>query len=419
VHSLRELGRWAVGSGFPLAEQGLSDLPILFCKVGDMNRPGNEIWIKTTQNSISYETANRLRIGVHPRGTVIFPKIGGAIATNKRRVLASPSAIDNNVLGVVPDESVDSLWLHQLLAGIELSRFQSGTSVPALKQSVLEGIAVPKPPLAVQRRISRFMGWLAAKTPSDTWESCPQLPRELSEQRRIVARIEELAAKVEEAKGTAGQSLGATMALFSSALSSEWSKTTAWAARSVNELVELVSGQVDPRFEPYASLPHISGDNIEPGTCRLLPYRTAEQDQVQSGNYHFKADSVLYSKIRPYLKKAVQVPVEGVCSADIYAFDSIDSSLEPRFLMYSLIAPDFTAHANMLSGRTRMPKLNQKQLLSYNLHYPPVKDQRRIVAYLDSLQAKVDELKKLQAETQAELDALLPSILDKAFKGEL
>ena len=42
-----------------------------------------------------------------------------------------------------------------------------------------------------------------------------------------------------------------------------------------------------------------------------------------------------------------------------------------------------------------------------------------IVAYLDGLQAKVDALKQLQAESAAELDALLPSVLDRAFKGEL
>ena len=46
-------------------------------------------------------------------------------------------------------------------------------------------------------------------------------------------------------------------------------------------------------------------------------------------------------------------------------------------------------------------------------------EQRRIVAHLDSLQAKVDALKRLQAQTATELDALLPSILDKAFRGEL
>jgi type I restriction enzyme S subunit len=50
---------------------------------------------------------------------------------------------------------------------------------------------------------------------------------------------------------------------------------------------------------------------------------------------------------------------------------------------------------------------------------PPLSEQRRIVAYLDDLQARVNDLKRLQAETEAELNALLPSILDKAFKGEL
>ena len=43
----------------------------------------------------------------------------------------------------------------------------------------------------------------------------------------------------------------------------------------------------------------------------------------------------------------------------------------------------------------------------------------KIVAELDALQAEVDALKRLQAETAAELDALLPAILDRAFKGEL
>ena len=50
---------------------------------------------------------------------------------------------------------------------------------------------------------------------------------------------------------------------------------------------------------------------------------------------------------------------------------------------------------------------------------PPIAEQRRIVAELDALQTEVDALKRLQAETATELDALLPAILDRAFKGEL
>jgi hypothetical protein len=50
---------------------------------------------------------------------------------------------------------------------------------------------------------------------------------------------------------------------------------------------------------------------------------------------------------------------------------------------------------------------------------PPLEEQRRLVAYLHGLQAQVSQLRRYQEETQQELDALMPSILDKAFKGEL
>jgi hypothetical protein len=45
-------------------------------------------------------------------------------------------------------------------------------------------------------------------------------------------------------------------------------------------------------------------------------------------------------------------------------------------------------------------------------------EQRRIVNCLDGLQAKMDALKRLQAETAAQIEAFFPSILDRAFKSE-
>ena len=70
-------------------------------------------------------------------------------------------------------------------------------------------------------------------------------------------------------------------------------------------------------------------------------------------------------------------------------------------------------------SRSAQAGFNKSDLRGVEYCIPKIEEQRRIVAYLDGLQAKVDDLKKLQAETTAELDALLPSILDKAFKGDL
>jgi len=67
----------------------------------------------------------------------------------------------------------------------------------------------------------------------------------------------------------------------------------------------------------------------------------------------------------------------------------------------------------------RLTELNLNDLRKVPIPVPPLPEQRRIVAELDALQAEVDALKRLQAETAAELAALLPAILDKAFKGEL
>ena len=54
-----------------------------------------------------------------------------------------------------------------------------------------------------------------------------------------------------------------------------------------------------------------------------------------------------------------------------------------------------------------------------NMMNPTFEEQRRNVAYLDDLQAKVNALQELQSASGEELSALMPSILDKAFKGEL
>lgn len=150
---LAKTGQWAIGSGFPKSVQGETEKPIPFCKVSDMNLPGNERFILATNYSIAEATAKKIRARAHPAGTVIFPKIGGAISTNKRRILVRPTAIDNNCLGIIPNDSCSTEWLHLILTSIDLSEYQSGTSVPALSQAVIGEIPVALPPLSEQKRI--------------------------------------------------------------------------------------------------------------------------------------------------------------------------------------------------------------------------------------------------------------------------
>jgi len=150
---LIRLGKWAIGSGFPLNEQGGLEGRYFFLKVSDMNLPGNQKYIRSAQNSINADAAARMKARIHPAGTIIFPKIGGAVATNKRRILTRESAIDNNCLGITFWSILEIEWCYLLLTSLDLSQYQAGTAVPALQQSVLEKIPVPLPPLVEQHRI--------------------------------------------------------------------------------------------------------------------------------------------------------------------------------------------------------------------------------------------------------------------------
>ena len=147
------LGSWAVGSGFPKNEQGRTDGPYFFLKVSDMNLAGNAKFITTANNCIDEDAAKRIRAKIHPTGTIIFPKIGGAIATNKRRILTKGSAIDNNCLGITFSNELNIEWAYLLLASLDFTQYQAGTAVPALSQSTLAKIPVGLPPVAEQNRI--------------------------------------------------------------------------------------------------------------------------------------------------------------------------------------------------------------------------------------------------------------------------
>jgi type I restriction enzyme S subunit len=242
----------------------------------------------------------------------------------------------------------------------------------------------------------------------------------LAEQQRIVARIEALSAKIAETRALRQQATEEAAALVLSELHRHFVVGSAeWKSMSMEQAIEINDKQVDPTLPEYSKLPHISGENMESKTCRLLPWRTAEADGVKSNNYLFSPGTILYSKIRPYLRKAVFVDFRGVCSADVYPIRIRCAELDTHFVKWSLVAEPFTNYANRLSGRTRMPKLNRKQLFGFELTYPPIHEQQRIVSELEGLQAKVDALKCLQSETVAELDAMLPAVLDRAFKGEL
>lgn len=181
-----------------------------------------------------------------------------------------------------------------------------------------------------------------------------------------------------------------------------------WRVVALGEVCDVVSGQVNPTLPEYRDLPHVNGQNIESGTGRLLEVNTAAEDGMASGKYLFAPGDVLYSKLRPYLRKVVLVDFQGVCSADMYPLRPHPDVLDPEFFKWLLLSDDFTRYADEESRRARMPKLNREQLFGWLASLPPLAEQQRIAGILKEQLAAVEQA-CAAAEAQLEAAQALPA----------
>ena len=287
-------------------------------------------------------------------------------------------------------------FLFHAISSLDFTADIISTAIPGINRTSIYRHSIPLPPRPVQDACVRFLNATASKP----CRELPVLPPPLDEQRRIVARIEQLAAKIQEARNLRQQSTDESDALIASSRSKLMETARHFSEQEFDRLVTQLRGSSGLPLRAYQQ----SGR-----------FPVVDQGQQFIGGYSDDAALALH------LPGPVVVWGDHTTNTKLVDFDFVPGADGTKvFLPKQEISPAFLYQ---FLKSVRFPDLG------YSRHYrylkrlpmpsPPLSEQRRIVAYLDDLQAKVDALKKLQAETAAELDALLPSILDRAFRGEL
>jgi len=257
-----------------------------------------------------------------------------------------------------------------------------------------------------------------AVTDSQVREQFIPLPP-LPEQQRIAAIIEEQMADIDAARIAIEAELEAAESLTASYLREVFESDEAreWERIPFGEIATITAKIVDPTIKEYGSLPHVNGENIESGTCRLMNVRSAFKDGMTSGKYLFDPNDILYSKLRPYLRKVAYVDFVGLCSADMYPIKINKDALDPYFTAWMLVSDDFTEYADTESRRARMPKLNRESLFAYQAPIPPLSIQQQITYKLQELMAVSDELRIILSERLEAINAMPAAVLRRAFSG--
>jgi len=159
------------GYGFPHRYQGNSEGSYPFYKVSDMNLPGNELRMSKSNNYINGSTLKELKAKPFPTATIIFPKIGAAIHTNKKRILTRPSLVDNNVMGVTitQNDLCDGMFLLYYFHTINLTEICNNGPLPSINGRTIKELRIPLPPLPEQKKIANMLSSIDTKL--DTLEN--------------------------------------------------------------------------------------------------------------------------------------------------------------------------------------------------------------------------------------------------------
>jgi type I restriction enzyme, S subunit len=255
----------------------------------------------------------------------------------------------------------------------------------------------------------------------------------LAEQQRVVARIDELAAQTHEARilhQTAEEEARALMRASVSKRDRILRMThdlTTLEQLASQERGSLRSGPFGSalRHEEFVAdgVPAIGiQDVLENQFALSRRWNVTAEKASTLKRYTVKPRDILVT-VMGTLGRACVVPDDVprmVSTKHVWTITLDSRKAEPRWVSFWLNYSEFVREELLGQGTgTAIAGLNRTKIRSLSLPHLELSEQRRIVADLDALHAEVDRLRLLQAETAAELDALLPALLDRAFKGEL
>lgn len=369
---------------------------------------------------VSYK---RCRVQLHAQGVVLRDVVTGAEIKTKKQQVCRPgeflvAEIDAKLggYGIVPEALEGAVVSsHYFLFGVDESR---------LNLAFL-GYYIRTPAFAEQVAAQGSTNYAAIR-PGHVLEYTIPLPP-VEEQRRIVARVDAIATRVTEARRLREESIALGSALFRSELAQRLTFAD-YRGRLGDVLTCSPRNGWSARCDGFdTGTPVLSLSAVTGFRYRATEFKRTSEATRHDAEYWLRLGDLLITRSNTPDLVGHAAIYDGTPSPCIYPdlmmrLEVDSERVDPHFLLLWLQGREARQHIRQNAKGTSpsMKKISQGTVSS--IPFPtglPLTEQRRIVAHLDALQAKLAAVRAEQAATAAELDALLPSVLNRAFAGEL
>jgi type I restriction enzyme, S subunit len=389
---LNEVISFAGGVAFPKVQQGraVGDYPLF--KVSDMNARENARSMTVAANWITEDQRRELKASLAPKGTVVFPKVGAALKTEKRRILTRPSAFDNNVMGLVPSDALLPEFLLAFMETVRLGDFCQDGVVPSVNQEIVGNIQLTLPPFDEQRRVADLVGFVG-------------------EGERL-ARVH-----VQRANALLATTIERLIVP-----TGDWDELPPnWSVSTLGDLSDVRSGIAKGRrtSDAVTDRPFLRAANVQDGFLKLDEIHAFAATDGEFARLVLEADDILL--VEGGNKEHVgrgwiwEGQVERcVHQNHVFRARVTDSAVLPRFIAYVVTSSPARAYCLAHARQSNnLATINKTAISGVPIPVPPLDEQRAIVARLDAMRAALGGAEALAAR----LASLRRSLLDDLMTG--
>jgi type I restriction enzyme S subunit len=437
-----------------------------FYKVSDMNTKGNKKYMKDSALKVTLSEASSLKLKLEEPSTIIFPKRGGAILTNKKRILSKKSAYDLNLMGVKEkSEIIENKFLWFWFQKLDLSRLYDGSSVPQINNKDIEPLWFPVAPLPEQRAIvakieqlfsdlgngianlkkaqeqlkiyrqavlkKAFVGELTRKWREEQTDlaSAEELLQQIKEEREKHYQKQldewEKAVKEWEDKGKGGKKPSRSKKpkelppLSEEELNELPELPEVWCWKKIGNICECIVPNRDKPKSFTGNVKWITTPDLQIDSIRIN-YSNVEKglSEMEIKKYNAKViplGSVIMTCVGKFGISAI-VEKRIVVNQQLHAFLPVNFCYN-KYLAYCIQYNK--AFFEKRATSTTIQYLNKNNCNSMPFSFCSLEEQHQIVKEIETRLSVCDKLEATIAEALQKSEALRQSILKKAFDGKL
>jgi type I restriction enzyme S subunit len=267
-------------------------------------------------------------------------------------------AINQAVLCIRSEQNTVFLYNFFLLAKDDiLSTYLQGGQ-GNLSAQILKNIEIPIPQLAEQTKIANFLSAVDTK----------------------IATLSQKVELLSQYKQGMMQKLFSQQIRFKADDGSEFGE---WVSEKISKVFTNKSKSFNPLLNE--SLPCIELEHLSQNTGQILGIVNSS-DQQSTKNL-FEPNSVLYGKLRPYLRKFAKPQFKGVCSSEIWVLTGLKISND--YLFQFVQSEQFTELTNIQSG-SKMPRADWNVIADAEIKFPCIEEQTKIANFLSAIDQKIE-----------------------------